>query len=91
MNLEALASSQQGLVTREQALLFLTPSALRWRLGRGGWRVVHPGVYITHGGPLDWRARATAALLHYGPDAALILESAAYVGPGLPRVGRTVW
>lgn len=79
MDLAALAHRQHGLVTRAQALERLTPAQLRWRLTSRRWRTIHPGVYAVHLGPLDWAARAEAALLAYGPHAALARESAAYV------------
>ncbi|HYN29052.1 MAG TPA: type IV toxin-antitoxin system AbiEi family antitoxin domain-containing protein, partial [Dermatophilaceae bacterium] len=79
MDLDRVARSQHGVVSREQALEALTPEQLRWRLHRGDWAVVHPGVYRTHTGRLDWLGRASAALLRLGPGAALELGSAAHV------------
>ncbi|HWD81540.1 MAG TPA: hypothetical protein VG497_21740 [Kribbella sp.] len=34
------------------------------------WQVVHPGVYVTHTGPIGYDERLLAALLYAGPDAA---------------------
>lgn len=45
----------------------------------GQWLRLHPGVYVVHAGPVPWRARARAALLHAGQDAALSHRSAAFL------------
>lgn len=79
MDLTRLARSQYGIVTRTQALAHISLDALRWRLERKHWRSVHPAVYATHAEPLDWMARAGAALLYCSPRAALAQESAAYL------------
>lgn len=79
MYLARLAKSQFGVVSRGQALDEMTPEAVRWKLVRGLWQQVHPGVYAVHDQPLDWYARASAALLHCGDGAALSLESAAFI------------
>lgn len=80
MELRSLTRQQHGVVTRTQALAAgLSPEAIRWRLTRGQWRRVHPGVYQVHNGALDWFGRASAALLRLGDGAALGLASAAFV------------
>lgn len=79
MDLTRLADSQRGVVSRAQAIEHLGASAVRWRLDRGLWRRVHPGVYAVHDQPLTWLTRASAALVCYGDGAALSLESAAFV------------
>ena len=67
-------------MTRAQALTAgLSPKAIAWRLERGRWQVVHPGVYQTLPGREGWETRAVAALLHAGPGSALAHESAAHV------------
>ncbi|MEI2775800.1 MAG: hypothetical protein V9G19_07455 [Tetrasphaera sp.] len=43
--------------------LGLTPSARRWQVRSGRWQQPHPGVYVTHTGPIDWPTRAAAAIL----------------------------
>lgn len=79
MDLTRLARSQYGVITRAQALADMSIDALRWRLKRRNWCRVYPGVYATHAEPLDWMARASAALLYCGPRSALAVESAAHL------------
>ena len=79
MSIDVFAWAQAGIVSRAQALRLLSKGQIRWLLERGRWQVIHPGVYQTHTGPLTYQARAWAALLHYGPGAALALDSAAYL------------
>ena len=77
--LRARIAGQAGLVTRAQALgAGMTQRAIEWRLGRGWWVRVHPGVYLTTPGRDDWEMRAVAALLLAGPGAALAGRSAGY-------------
>jgi hypothetical protein len=53
--LRARAAGQSGLLTRSQALDGgLSPKAVEWRLRKGGWLVVHPGVYQTQPGRRGW-------------------------------------
>jgi hypothetical protein len=67
---EALAEAQLGVLTRAQCLgLGMTSGAIRWMVSSRRWQRVHPGVYATHVGPLDWRARVSAALLSCGEGA----------------------
>jgi len=67
---------QDGVVSRRQALESgLSRAALEWKLQRGDWMTVHPGVYAAQTGPLSWHQRAWAAVLLYWP-AALSHESA---------------
>lgn len=76
--LAALLRGQDGLLSREQALAALSPSALRHRLRPGGpWRRVLPAVYAAQTGPLLRRQQLRAALLHGGPDALLTAATAA--------------
>jgi len=75
---EALAEAQLGLLTRAQCLgLGMTASALKWMVHAGRWQMVHPGVYATHVGPLDWRARVSAAVLYCGDGAVASHSTAA--------------
>ncbi|MEO7235516.1 MAG: type IV toxin-antitoxin system AbiEi family antitoxin domain-containing protein [Lapillicoccus sp.] len=65
--LEALAwvaVEQRGLVTRVQCLgAGMSGKAVRWRVERGVWVRVHPGVYQTRPGRDDWHTGALAAQL----------------------------
>ncbi|HRC40587.1 hypothetical protein [Nostocoides sp.] len=40
-----------------------TWAALRWQVDSGRWQRLHPGVYVTHNGPIDWHTRAAGAIL----------------------------
>jgi len=79
-----------GLTTRRLALssspqgLGLSARAVEWRLSTGDWQALHRGVYLTRPGPVDWLTRACAALLAYGPQAALSGRSAAVVHDLVP-------
>jgi len=67
---EALAGAQVGVLSRVQCLgLGMTSGEIRWMLHSGRWQRVHPGVYVSHAGPLDWRTRVSAALLACGDGA----------------------
>lgn len=79
MDITGISWLQEGVVSRAQALQTMTVGALRWKLARGHWRTIHPGVYLTHNGELTWDARTWAALLYCGPEASLSLESAAFL------------
>jgi hypothetical protein len=83
--LDAVFARQDQLITRRQALGCLSEEQLRHRLGRH-WPVVLPGIYASSTGPLVWRQRLRAALLHAGPDALLNDATAlrAYRLPYLP-------
>lgn len=85
MELSRLAAEQFGVVARAQAIEHLGADAVRWKLDRGQWQRVHPGVYAVHNQPLNWFARASAAVLSYGHGAALSLESAAFLLGLVPR------
>ena len=78
--LRARIAGQAGLVTRAQAIDGgLTAEAIEWRIRRGRWVRVIPGIYQTLAGRDDWETRAMAALLHAGKGAALFGRSAGYV------------
>lgn len=63
----ALASHQQGVLSRSQLLdAGVTSEALRWRIGRD-WRLVLPGVYALQTGPPSREQRLVAAQLLGGP------------------------
>jgi hypothetical protein len=63
--LDEIFAAQDQLITRTQALQFLSEEALRARLGKR-WRVVLPGIYASSLAPLTSRQRARAALLFAG-------------------------
>jgi hypothetical protein len=80
-----VAASQDGLLTRRQALDELTEDELNTRLGRH-WLVALPGVYLTGPGPLTLRQRRRAALLRAGEQSMLSDRDALdlYGVPDLP-------
>ena len=90
--IEHLLRVQDGVVARRQALACkASDNDIERLLRRREWAVVHPGVYVTHTGPLPWRQQAWAALLAVEP-AALAGPSALRVhglrsGPGVGRPG----
>lgn len=79
MDLAEVIASQDGIVTRQQALdAGMTPGAIRHRLtGAGRWQRLAPGLYATFTGRLSPRQRLRATLLHAGPDAVLSGSDAA--------------
>ncbi len=78
--LEDLVEQQDGAVSRAQCLRHgCTTTQLEWRCTSESWQRVHPGVYVTHSGPVDWRTKAAAAILFCGEGATLAYESAARV------------
>ena len=78
-DLDRVAKEQSGLLTRRQCLVAgMTDDAVRWRLERGWWVGMHPGVYLTIPGRDDWWTRALAAQLAVD-DAAWSHHAAAFV------------
>lgn len=83
-DLERVAKEQLGLLTRGQCLgAGMSDDAIKWRVRRGWWVTVHPGVYLTVPGRDDWWLRALAAQLAID-DAAWSHATAAFVH-GLTR------
>lgn len=75
--LRGLIEAQDGLVRRQQLLAAgVTPSALRWHLGRH-WQLVLPGVVATVTGALTPRQRLVAGQLLAGPEAVISGPTAA--------------
>jgi hypothetical protein len=68
--IESVLRRQDLLLTRRQALEYMTQAEITARLGRH-WQVVLPGVYATFTGGLSLRHTWRAALLHAGPRAQL--------------------
>lgn len=86
MDLPRLLRRQDSVVTRAQALdRGLSPRQIEWRTSTGRWQRLHRGVYYVHSGPVPWRSRTRAALLHAGAGAALAEETALYVWRLGPR------
>jgi hypothetical protein len=83
--IELLLKTQDGLITRQQALESLSQAEISSRLGKF-WQVVLPGVYAGFTGALTARHRMRAALLHAGPGALVNDQSAlrAYRVPFVP-------
>jgi hypothetical protein len=63
---EHLLFRQHGVVSRRQALRYLTDRAVRHRIRSGRWQNPHRGVFVTHGGPLTERQRKWIAVLAVG-------------------------
>ena len=75
-----IAGPQSGAVTTRQ--LQDAGADRAWvarQVGSGHWQRLHAGVLVVHSGPVPWRTRAWAALLHAGPGATLSHGSAAFV------------
>ncbi|MDX6286376.1 MAG: hypothetical protein QOG53_1861 [Frankiales bacterium] len=69
-NLEQLLRRQHQLLTRKQALQFMTKAALAWRLGAGArYQVILPGVYGAFTGTPTDVQHLSAALLYAGDEA----------------------
>ncbi|MGH2812029.1 MAG: type IV toxin-antitoxin system AbiEi family antitoxin domain-containing protein [Actinomycetota bacterium] len=84
----ALASRQDGVISRRQALeRGLTASEISREVRSGRWEIVFPGVYRIAGAPASWKLSLTAACL-WGQGVTFISHRAAgalYEMPGLPR------
>lgn len=77
---ETRAAGQGGAITRGQAIAAgVSRHTVRWRVSSGRWQRVLPGVFVVTTGQLDWRARASAALVGTGAPSVLSHASAAYI------------
>jgi very-short-patch-repair endonuclease len=66
-DLQMLLFQQHGVISRRQALRWMTDGALRHRLATGSWRQAHRGIYVTTGvAELDDRQRRVVASLVAG-------------------------
>jgi very-short-patch-repair endonuclease len=66
-DLKMLLFRQYGVISRRQALQWLTAKAVRHRLAAGSWEQVHWGIYVTNGAlTLDDRQRRMVASLAAG-------------------------
>ena len=88
-SIEELASDQRGVLSRDQVVPeLMSKHAWSWRLERGVWQRVLPGVVVTHSGGVTQEQRLWAAVLHAGKDAALSGRSAlSALGMRLGREG----
>ena len=67
-----VVTDQDDVIARFQALSGgLTAQAWEWRLNRGRWRLILPGVALAHSGAPTVRQLSFAAVLHAGRGAAL--------------------
>jgi predicted transcriptional regulator of viral defense system len=83
-DLNALARSQNGVVTRRQLIaLRMTARQIGWRLREGELRSLHRGVYLV-GPTMPEHAGEMAAVLACGRTACVSHASAAYVYGLLP-------
>ena len=83
-----VAEEQGGVISRRQARLGgLSEDQWQWRLDRGRWQSVLPGVAVTHSGDVSDAQRAWAAVLYAGDgfcltgDAALISQGVRLPSP----------
>jgi hypothetical protein len=65
---EMLLFHQRQVLSRQQALRFLTASAIRHRLGTSRWQQPHRAVYVTTTGELTWSQMRWVALLYAAPE-----------------------
>lgn len=80
-----LASRQQGVIRRDQALdAGLTARQINYRVMRGYWPAVCPGVYRVEGAPPSWKQRLKAAALWASTGFAISHRAAAALH-GFPR------
>ncbi len=84
------ARSDDVLTVRQLQALGVSPDATERRVARGTWQRLHRGVVVVHSGPVTWRTRARAALLHAGPGALLSHAAAGHLLEYLDRAPRVV-
>lgn len=81
-----IAALQDDVIARYQALAAgMTVAQWDWKLSRGHWKAVAPGVAVTHTGGLTDRQRWWAAALHAGSGAA-ISGDAGLVARGMKKI-----
>ncbi|WP_109472215.1 type IV toxin-antitoxin system AbiEi family antitoxin domain-containing protein [Ornithinimicrobium cavernae] len=82
----SVAGGQCRTISRPQALAAgMSSRQIDGQLRGRRWQRIHPGVYATHTGPLDWSARVWAAVLYTGSGAALSHQTAAFIWGLEPR------
>jgi very-short-patch-repair endonuclease len=65
-DLEFLLFRQDGVISRRQALRYLSDKAIRHRLAAGRWLLAHRAVYLTQAGPVSAHQRRWIAALAVG-------------------------
>ncbi|MCE3553806.1 DUF559 domain-containing protein [Pseudonocardia sp. RS11V-5] len=85
-----LIARQDGLLTRAQALIHLSPAAVDRRVAAGQWRRVRPQVYLVAGHPVTDTVRVRAAALWLDGRGVLSGEAAAWWHGMLERAPRTI-
>lgn len=90
--IDALASAQQGIVSRAQLRqLGISDEDLRWRIRPSGpWQVLLPGVYATFTGGVTQSQWWQVALLYAGTSAALTGEPALQLWDIRPQRGMRI-
>ncbi|TDW88250.1 hypothetical protein EV137_6344 [Kribbella pratensis] len=69
--LAVLIHEQHRVVARAQlSAAGVSDVEVRRRLRSRRWQTIHPGVYVTHTGPVGYDEQLVAALLYAGPEAA---------------------
>jgi hypothetical protein len=71
-DLARLLLLQEAVITRAQALRFMTAKALYHRVESGRWRMVHRAVYVAHNGPVSRPQREWIAVLATGGRRAVL-------------------
>lgn len=83
---EWLVFRQHGVVSRKQALQFMSAKVVWRHTASGRWRTEHRGVYVTHNGPLTSPAQLWVASLAVGDgEPALLGGPSALAVLGLRR------
>jgi len=70
-SLERMIKDQEGVISVNNALTYLTDSQLRWKIGSGRWQRPCRGVVVTQSGALTDLQVLWTVLLQWGPKAAL--------------------
>ena len=71
--LEWLLFRQHGVISRRQALQYMSQGALERRVRSGRWRAAHRGVYVAHNGPITDHQRSWIAVLAVGSGRVALL------------------
>ncbi len=85
-----IGRSQDGLITRDQSLKFLSKKQIQGLLEKCVWQQVNRFVYLGSLAPITWLKRVRAAVLACGEPAVISGMSAAYMWGLLEREPRTV-